>query len=171
MANLNDINTEYLIKYISKTRLDTEEIDKILKDDDLEYAEYEKAFFLMLCYDKYSVIQPMKKGWMKRTVDVYQDNPEREKGEILELWDESDYRNFAKSLENLLELGVDENDLYRIIKETQKNVLAHVMEGLDGVFGSEFGLFETKLQDGENIPKRRIMGLSDVFLDYDPRTE
>lgn len=45
------------------------------------------------------------------------------------------------------------------------------MQALDGTFGGDFGLFETEYVDDESIPKRRIFGLQDDFLDYDPNTK
>jgi DNA-binding transcriptional MerR regulator len=171
MVNLDDINTKELIEYLNKLGFDQERISEILKDDDPEYAEFRKAFFLMLCYNKQAVIQPMKSGWMQRTADAYQNKPDRDDGEILELWDESDAESYAKSLENLANLGVKEQDLHNIIRQNQRNTLANVMQALDGTFGGDFGLFETEYVDDESIPKRRIFGLQDDFLDYDPNTK
>ena len=168
MVNLEDINTKELIQFLNRIQFDQEKITKILKDDDPENAEYKKAFLLMLCYNKQAVIQPMKKGWMQRTVDVYQNKSNREEGEILELWDESNSELYSKSLENLINLEAKEQDLYNVIAQTQRNVLANVMQVLDGTFGGDFGVFETEYKEGGNIPKRQIFGLQDDFIDYDP---
>ena len=57
MVNLDDINTKDLIEYLNNIQFDQEKITEILQDDDPEYSEFKKAFFLMLCYNKGAVIQ------------------------------------------------------------------------------------------------------------------
>ncbi|MDO6515523.1 hypothetical protein [Neptuniibacter sp. 2_MG-2023] len=168
MVNLEDINTKELIEFLNRIEFSQEKISEILNDNDPEYTEYKKAFFLMLCYNKQAFIQPMESGWMKRTINAYQNKIDREKGEILEIWDESEAESYSKSLDSLLKSGARESDLYNIIKLNQKNVIANIMETLDGEFGGDFGLFETEYKDNESIPKRRIFGLQDDFLNYDP---
>ena len=95
---------------------------------------------------------------------------DREEGEILALWDESRTESYAKSLANLASLGVKEQDLQNVIAQNQRNVLANVMQALDGAFGGDFGVFETEYVDGESIPKRRIFGLQDDFISFDPNS-
>jgi hypothetical protein len=124
----------------------------------------------MLCYNKEAFVQRMKDGWIQRTVDAYQNQPDREEGEILALWDESESESYAASLANLASLGVKEQDLHNVIAQTQRNVLANVMQALDGAFGGGFGLFETEYVDGETVPKRQVFGLQDDFASFDPNS-
>jgi len=75
-----------------------------------------------------------------------------------------------KSLKNLYDKGINENDLLRVIRESQKNILGSLFMMIDGTTDGciDSSLFETKLEDGEIFPKRKFYSMEDFFLDYDP---
>jgi|GEM_PF-6216494 len=160
------------IQYLERLNLDKRNLEEI-KNDITGQSQSDVPFFEMSQFMRFSwtdVISPtMKSGWLERTVKPNLDLEERYQG-VLDFYDESDLDGTLKSLKNLYDKGINENDLLRVIRESQKNILGSLFMMIDGTTDGciDSSLFETKLEDGEIFPKRKFYSMEDFFLDYDP---
>lgn len=159
------------IEYLERLDLDKRSLEEIKNDvtgqNQSKVPYFEMSQFMRFSWD--GVISPsMKSGWLERTIKPKLDLEDFHQG-VLEFYDQSDLDGTLKSLKNLYDKGIDEDDLFRVIRESQKSVLGSLFMTIDGTTdGCAGSFFETKIEDNEIVPKRNFYGMEDFFLDYDP---
>ena len=160
------------IEYLEKLNIDKRCLEEIKNDitdkSQSEVPTFEMSQFMRFSWDDV-VSLDMDSGWLERTVKPSRDLEDHRQG-LLEFYDESDLDSTLESLKNIYEKGINERDLLKVIRESQKNILGSIFMMIDGTsdgcIGS--GLFEAEWQGDEQVAKRRYYGMEDYFLDYDP---
>ncbi|WP_010323227.1 hypothetical protein [Marinobacterium stanieri] len=160
------------VEYIENLNLDEKHIEDI--NNDIEgYGRSQVPYLMMSQFMRFSwtgVIETdMKSGWLERTVNPNIPLEERRQG-TLDFYDESDLNAIHESLKNIYDKGVSEEDLLKVIRESQKNILGSIFMMVDGTTDGCHGtsLFETEWKGDELVAKRRFFNMEDYFLDYDP---
>ena len=114
------LDAEPLIDHMQKLGFSEEKINDILLDS----TEYTKALFMSWCWGEYTVISPMPEGWLQRTASATGYDANREK--IFEFYDESNDIEINEALSNFVKLGINEKDLYKVIRASQKKSYAQI---------------------------------------------
>lgn len=160
------------VEYLEDLNLNKRDIEEIKSD--IECCKQTQApIFEMSQFMRFSwsgvVSMDMKSGWLERTVNPNRSLEDNRQG-VLEFYDESDLDSTLESLKNLYDKGINEKDLLKVIRESQKSVLGSVFMMIDGTSDgcNDAALFETEWRDSESVPKRQFYSMEDYFLDYDP---